>query len=72
MSLAILNAGAGKKATAMGFFQAIYGIGMFAGPALTGFLGETFNSLSAGFYTLAGIGFLGLILTLVLFNKAEI
>ena len=33
----------------MGFFQAIYGLGMFAGPVVVGFISDTV-SLNAGFY----------------------
>lgn len=38
-----------KRATAMGFYQAAYAIGMFAGPFLAGFMNEEFG-LDSGFW----------------------
>ncbi len=40
MGLAIARLPHGERATAMGFFQAVYAIGMFAGPAVAGVIGE--------------------------------
>ncbi|MCZ8522717.1 MULTISPECIES: MFS transporter [Paenibacillus] len=42
-----------KRATAMGFYQAVYAVGMFAGPFVAGALNE-WSGLKSGFY-LAGI-----------------
>ena len=39
LSLAISRLPAAEKATAMGFFQAVYAIGMFSGPAVSGLVG---------------------------------
>jgi predicted MFS family arabinose efflux permease len=50
LSLAIARLPDGEKATAMGFFQAVYAIGMFAGPATAGFVGS-------------GAGYLGIFLS---------
>ena len=55
MGLCIRNVENRKRATAMGFFQAIYGFGMFAGPSLVGVLGDTFG-ISFGFALIGGIG----------------
>jgi MFS family permease len=41
MGLAIARRPEGDRATAMGFFQAVYAAGMFAGPALSGLIGST-------------------------------
>ncbi|MCX7796446.1 MAG: MFS transporter [bacterium] len=40
MGLSILEVPIEKRATAMGFFQAIYGIGMFGGPFIGGIIGS--------------------------------
>ena len=40
MGLSILNIPEEKRATAMGFFQALYGIGMFGGPFIGGYIGS--------------------------------
>jgi MFS family permease len=40
MALAIRSAREEERASWMGVFQAVYGLGMFLGPALSGFLGE--------------------------------
>ena len=39
MGLAIARLPDSEKATAMGFYQAVYAIGMFAGPAISGLIG---------------------------------
>ncbi|NLM11557.1 MAG: MFS transporter [Clostridiaceae bacterium] len=55
MGLCIKNVEENKRGSAMGFFQAIYGLGMFAGPVVVGFISDTV-SLNAGFYFTALIG----------------
>ena len=40
MGLSVLNTPEEKRATAMGFFQALYGIGMFGGPFIGGYIGS--------------------------------
>ncbi|QZY55638.1 MFS transporter [Crassaminicella profunda] len=57
MGLSIKDIEESKRATAMGFFQAIYGFGMFLGPFFTGILSD-FSGLKFSFYFL---GFLGLL-----------
>ena len=47
-----------RRSTAMGFYQAVYGIGMVLGPAVTGFIADTFN-LSTGFISIGLITSLG-------------
>jgi len=46
------------RATAMGFFQAIYGLGMFLGPVLIGVLGEA-AGLNWGFWLVGFLGVMG-------------
>ena len=58
MGLGIKNVEPAKRATAMGAFQAIYAIGMVAGPAIFGFISQATEMwvgfLSAGFISLIG------------------
>ena len=58
-SEAIKNIPKEKSSTAMGFFQAVYAIGMTAFPILTGAVIGAF-SIRAAFYCLAGVTALGL------------
>lgn len=62
MSLSIKNVNFEKRATAMGFFQSIYGLGMFLGPVIVGFLGSQFN-LTIGFLTMGLFGIIGAIIS---------
>ncbi len=53
-----------KRATAMGFYQAVYAVGMFAGPFVAGILNSMFG-LSAGFYFGGVIGVVGVVLVII-------
>ena len=55
MGLSIKEVADKYRATAMGFFQSIYALGMTAGPALMGFLGDTVG-LRLGFGILGARG----------------
>ncbi|HHW49164.1 MAG TPA: MFS transporter [Clostridiaceae bacterium] len=57
MGLSIKNVEENKRGSAMGFFQAIYGLGMFTGPVAVGFISDI-ASLNAGFYFTAFICFI--------------
>lgn len=57
-----------SRATAMGFFQAVYGLGMTAGPMMTGYLTD-WAGLGAAFWAMGGVGLLTLVLTLVLLPR---
>ncbi|MDG0793640.1 MFS transporter [Cohnella ginsengisoli] len=48
LGLAIKNIRPSERATAMGFYQSVYAIGMFAGPYLAGWLNAG-GGLKAGF-----------------------
>src|SRR5665647_959411 len=65
MSASIKSVSEQKRATAMGFFQAIYGIGMFIGPIMVGFLSDSM-SLFYGFWATGLIGLTGAVLTQLL------
>lgn len=62
MGLSIKDVESNKRATAMGFFQAIYGLGMFMGPVIMGLLGDAFN-LAQGFIVLGSLGCLTALLS---------
>ena len=47
MGLSIKDMPSERRATAMGFFQAVYGLGMFLGPFVTGWLAHGFGLLVA-------------------------
>jgi MFS family permease len=55
MSLSIKHMETGKRATAMGFYQAIYGFGMFAGPFIMGAAGD-WLTLRDGFILVGALG----------------
>ena len=53
-----------KRATAMGFFQAVYGLGMFLGPFVTGHISHGFGLMTAFVFT-GLVGLAGAALSLV-------
>jgi len=61
MGLSIKSVQVEKRATAMGFFQAIYSLGMTIGPVLVGFLSDTVG-LNWGFWTVGLLGIIGAVL----------
>lgn len=63
LGLAIQEIEPAKRATAMGFYQAVYALGMFSGPFVAGWLNEGFG-LEAGFYLGGGIGLFAAVLAL--------
>jgi predicted MFS family arabinose efflux permease len=62
MSLSIESVAPEKRSTAMGFFQAIYGVGMFLGPTLTGFISDLIG-MTGGFWVIGSMGIFGAIIT---------
>lgn len=70
MGLGIEHIEGNKRATAMGFFQAVYGIGMVFGPLLLGFIAQSFGLIS-GFLVTGVIGFVGLIITLLFVKETR-
>ncbi|MNG22426.1 putative transporter [compost metagenome] len=49
LSLAIRDAQIRERATAMGFYQAVYSIGMFAGPFIAGWMNDEWG-IDSGFW----------------------
>ncbi len=58
MGLSIRHVREDLRATAMGFFQAVYSIGMFGGPVLVGLISRT-SGLRGGFVAISLISLLG-------------
>jgi len=61
MGLSIKSVEPDKRATAMGFFQAIYAVGMFIGPFLVGIISDAVG-LTGGFLLTAIIGILAAVM----------
>lgn len=70
MGLSIKQVENQRRASAMGFFQAIYGLGMFLGPSLTGLLSDTVG-IQWGFLATAMVGLAGFIITLFRVNTSN-
>lgn len=61
MGLCSRNISSSRKSSAMGFYQAVYGIGMVAGPVMVGSISDRF-SLELGFVIIGAISLLAAIL----------
>lgn len=68
MGLSIQNVSGDKRATAMGIFQAIYGLGMFLGPTIVGALTDGIGILW-GFISIGGVALSGVLVAV--FYKQE-
>lgn len=68
MGLSIKKTEEDKRATAMGFFQAIYGLGMFIGPIAVGFLSDM-AGLKWGFWFTGITGIIGAIISMALITN---
>ncbi len=66
-SEAMVNVPKNKVSTAMGFYQAVYALGMAVFPAATGYVANKF-SLSSAFYILFIIAFAGFIISLLIYK----
>lgn len=62
MALCTQTIAPNRKASAMGFFQAVYGVGMVVGPILIGGLADVFN-LETGFVVIGLLSMLTAVLT---------
>jgi MFS family permease len=70
MALSIKHMERDRRATAMGFYQAIYGLGMFAGPYLMGFLSD-WLTLGEGFLIVGLFGCVAAGLSYVMLRAAR-
>jgi MFS family permease len=70
MALSIKTVDAARRASAMGFFQAIYGIGMTLGPIIVGYLSDSIG-LGNAFYVTAVIGLLGTLGSLTMISDSR-
>jgi MFS family permease len=58
-----------KRATAMGAYQALYAIGIFAGPFFTGTMNSVLG-IKGGFYFSGSLGIVATLLTIIWGRKA--
>jgi len=70
MSLSIKHMHPDKRATAMGFYQAIYGLGMFMGPLFMGAAGD-WLTLQEGFVIVGVLGGISAVLTRVMLKEPK-
>lgn len=70
MGMSIKNIERNKRASAMGFYQAIYAIGMFAGPFIVG-ISTDLISLKLGFVFAGLIGLLGAFIAAAFLNSKK-
>lgn len=71
MGLGIQNVRQELRATAMGFFQAVYGIGITLGPVAAGFLKDAY-SLNTAFIVLGILGVLGTVIAYFYMKKIKL
>lgn len=64
MGLVLRSVSAGRRSTAMGFFQAVYGLGMFLGPVIVGAFGSTHGGLTAGFLSTCAVAAVSAVISL--------
>jgi len=70
LGLSIKDMPLSKRSTAMGFFQSIYGLGMFLGPFVMGLIGDLI-SLNQGFVFLGIIGLLTGLLSYIFIQSKQ-
>lgn len=71
LGLCIRDISAERRATAMGFFQAVYGLGMFLGPFITGHISHGFG-LMAAFVITGAVGLAGAAMAVVFARKGAL
>lgn len=64
MGLSIEQIEIESRSTAMGIFQAVYGVGMVLGPVLLGSVSEMYN-ISTGFFVIGSIGLLAVVMVAI-------
>ena len=68
MGLSIRDIPAERRATAMGFFQAVYGFGMFFGPFATGWVSHSIGLMNSFIFT-GAVALAGGVLSVVFFGR---
>nr|MDA8229580.1 MFS transporter [Desulfitobacterium hafniense] len=71
MGLSIKSIAFEKRATAMGFFQAVYGLGMFLGPMLVGFFSDSIG-LDSSFFALTVVGAAGALISVLAIREVKV
>ena len=71
MGLSIKKMPEEKRGTAMGIFQAVYGLGMFMGPLLMGIISDMFE-FSLSFVILGGVCFITAVISYFLLKKLKL
>jgi len=71
MGLSIRDISSECRATAMGFFQAVYGLGMFLGPFAIGWISHSFGLASAFMFT-GAIGLVGIAMTIIFVKRGHL
>ena len=69
MSCSMTNIPKDKRSTAMGFFQAVYGVGMTIGPMIVGSVRDA-KGMPASYYFLVFFAVLGVAVSVLAFSKA--
>jgi len=64
MSISVSSVPQERRTTAMGFYQAIYGLGMFAVPWLIGAINDWSGNVVVGFYCIALLSAIGLVMAI--------
>ena len=68
MGLSIRDIAGEKRATAMGFFQAVYGLGMFLGPFVMGWISHGFG-FAGGFIFTGIVAMAGILMTFIFIKR---
>jgi MFS family permease len=71
LGLCIHDISVERRAAAMGFYQAVYGVGMFTGPFVTGHVSYAFG-LDAAFVFIGFVGIFGAICTFIFAKKGHL
>ena len=70
MGLCVRDIAVENRGAAMGFFQSVFGIGMVVGPLAMGLMTDQF-SLSTGFFIMAGVACVSMLLALAILRRGK-
>lgn len=71
MALVIRDVQSERRATAMGFFQAVYGIGVFLGPVFVGAAKDVVGSYAIPYAALALLGAVGAVMSIFMYGRPK-